>query len=141
MDYRMASASDAAALAKMNLLLIRDEGHRNRMSVAELEIRMAEWLAGEYSAVLFEETGQLVGYALYRSEAEYIYLRHFFVQPECRRRGIGRAALRWLHEHAWGNGRVRVEVLVSNTSGIAFWRAAGFADYCLTLEMGAGAAR
>lgn len=34
--------------------LIQDEGHRNRMTVAELEQRMRGWIAGEYRAVIFE---------------------------------------------------------------------------------------
>jgi GNAT superfamily N-acetyltransferase len=139
MNYRRATVADAPALAAMNWQLIRDEGHRNPMTVAELTTRMANWLAGEYEAILFEDSGQVVGYSLYRRESEYIYLRQFFVLAEHRRRGIGRAAIGWLRQHAWDGGRVRVEVLVGNASGIAFWRAVGFADYCLTLETVAGA--
>jgi hypothetical protein len=30
---------------------------------------------------------------------------------------------------------VRVEVLVGNAVGVAFWRSVGFRDYCLTLEL------
>ena len=28
-----------------------------------------------------------------------------------------------------------VEVLVGNLEGMAFWKAAGFRDYCITMEM------
>jgi GNAT superfamily N-acetyltransferase len=138
MEYRRATSADAPTLAAMNGELIRDEGHRNRMTVAELTARMAGWLRGEYEAALFEEAGRPTGYALYRRDEEYVYLRQFFVVPDCRRRGIGRAALRWLWENAWGRDRVRVEVLVKNAAGVAFWRAVGFADYCLTLELEPG---
>lgn len=31
--------------------------------------------------------------------------------------------------------RLRIEVLVGNTSGLAFWRAMGFDEYALTMEM------
>jgi GNAT superfamily N-acetyltransferase len=135
MKYRFATVSDARVLASMNHRLIRDEGHRNAMSVAELAERMAGWLAGEYQAVLFEEGQETVGYALFRPDSEWVYLRQFFVQPEKRRMGIGRAAMRWLLENAWYHApRIRLDVLVGNTSGIAFWRSLGFADYCLTLE-------
>jgi GNAT superfamily N-acetyltransferase len=106
------------------------------MSIADLETRMAEWLRGEYRAVLFEDSGQPIGYALFRRDAEYVYLRQFYICPEQRRRGLGRAALAWLQQHAWaGETRVRVEVLIGNTVAIAFWRAVGFEDYCLTLEL------
>jgi ribosomal protein S18 acetylase RimI-like enzyme len=40
MRYRNAAAADASELAQMNHQLIPDEGHRNRMSVNELEERM-----------------------------------------------------------------------------------------------------
>ncbi len=135
MEYRRATIADAPALAVMNAQLIRDEGHRNRMSPAELEARMAGWLGGDYEAVVFEEAGRSAGYALFRRDPEYVYLRQFFVQPACRRRGVGRAAFGWLRRHVWHGGRVRVEVLVGNTAGVAFWRAVGFGDYCLTLEL------
>jgi GNAT superfamily N-acetyltransferase len=134
-EYRSATPADAATLAAMNHQLIRDEGHRNAMTVAELQARMAGWLDGGYQAILFEEAGRAVGYALYRREPDYIYLRQIFVRQDCRRRGVGRAALDWLQRNAWaGQRRVRVEVLIGNAAGLAFWRAVGFRDYCLILE-------
>ena len=136
MKYRFATVSDANALAPMTHRLIRDEGHRNAMSVAELEERMAGWLADEYQAVLFEDGLETVGYALFKREPEWVYLRQFFVLPEKRRMGIGRAAMTWLLENAWNDApRIRLDVLVGNTAGIAFWRSLGFDDYCLTMEM------
>lgn len=133
--YRHASPEDAAVLASMNAQLIRDEGHRNAMSEAELVERMEGWLRGEYRAVLFELDGRPVGYALYREEPEYVYLRQLFVCEDMRRRGVGRGALDWMRQHAWPNGaRVHIDVLVGNQAGIQFWRSAGFVDYCLTME-------
>jgi GNAT superfamily N-acetyltransferase len=136
LDCRPATHADVSTLAAMNWQLIRDEGHRNPMTVAELEARMAAWLAGDYQAVLFLDAGQVVGYALYRFEPEWVHLRQFFIHPGHRRRGVGRAALAWLRDRAWPEGtRVRVEVLVGNAAALAFWRAVGFRDYCLTLEL------
>jgi GNAT superfamily N-acetyltransferase len=135
MDFREATPADAAVLAELNRQLIRDEGHRNWMAVAELEGRMADWLAGEYRAVLFLDGERTIGYALFRFDPEFVYLRQFFVRPEDRRRGVGRAAIAWLREHAWREvPRVRLDVLVGNPIGSAFWRAVGFRDYCVTLE-------
>ena len=62
--FRPATLADAAVLAEMNHRLIRDEGHRNRMTVPELRERMEGWLRGEYRAVAFELEGAPVGYAL-----------------------------------------------------------------------------
>jgi GNAT superfamily N-acetyltransferase len=135
MQYRRAGAEDAPLLARMNHALIRDEGHRNAMSTAELQQRMAGWLEGEYQAVLFEDERDAAGYALFRREPEWVYLRQFFVMPEKRRKGVGTAAVRWLLANAWKESpRIRLDVLVGNATGIQFWRSLGFADYCITME-------
>jgi GNAT superfamily N-acetyltransferase len=140
MDYRRATPADAATLAELNQLLIRDEAHRNRMTLPELVERMAGWLRGEYEAVLLEDAGFPVGYALFCRGPEYVYLRQFYVRPERRRRGVGRDAVKWLRQHAWaGAARIRLDVLIENTAAMAFWRAVGFRDYCLTMEFEAGA--
>jgi GNAT superfamily N-acetyltransferase len=135
LKYRIATVADAHLLAPMNYQLIRDEGHRNSMSLAELEQRIEAWLTDEYQAVLFEDDRGTAGYALFKREPDWIYLRQFFVQPERRRHGIGRAAMTWLLENVWKDApRVRLEVLVGNLQGIDFWRSLGFADYCITME-------
>lgn len=133
--FRRATVDDAAMLAPMNALLIRDEGHSNPMTAAQLQERMANWLKGEYQAFVFEADSEAIGYALYRFEPEHVYLRQLFVLLEHRRRGIARTALEWLRRNAWGERpRVRIDVLVGNRSGIEFWRSMGFSEYCLTME-------
>jgi hypothetical protein len=94
MHYRFATTEDASALAVLNHALIRDEGHRNPMTVAELQTRMAGWLSDGYEAVVFEEGGRSAGYALYRRDPEHVNLRQFFVRPESRRRGSAAGPLR-----------------------------------------------
>jgi GNAT superfamily N-acetyltransferase len=96
---------------------------------------MRTWLEGEYQAVLFEVDDVAAGYALYRWEAEWVYVRQFFIQPERRRQGLGRAACAWLRQNPWREARrIRLDVLVGNASSIQFWRSLGFEDYCITLE-------
>ncbi len=136
MTYRQATADDCPLLAQLNYQLIRDEGHRNRMTVPELEQRMRGWLAGEYTAIVFEDAGQVVAYALFREQAEEIYLRQLFVVRHLRRRGIGRQAVQILRSEIWHKiKRLTVDVLVTNKEAVAFWRAIGYADYSLTLEI------
>jgi len=101
MQYRFATPEDAALLAPLNQQLIRDEGHRNSMNLAQLAERMSGWLRGEYQAAVFVEGTSLIGYALWRNESEYVYLRQLYVIPERRRQGVGRNALRWLWRNAW----------------------------------------
>jgi ribosomal protein S18 acetylase RimI-like enzyme len=135
MRVRSALPADLPALAAMNHQLLRDEGHRNEMTVAELEQRMAGYLRDGYSAVLFEEPEGVAGYALYRIDSEFAYVRQFFVGHDYRRRGIGRAAFLWLRENPWRERpRIRLEVLIGNQRGIRFWRSVGFQDYCLVME-------
>jgi GNAT superfamily N-acetyltransferase len=134
-NYRFATVADSPVLASMNQQLIRDEGHRNRMTASELEQRMAGWLASDYRALIFDCDSESVGYALFRTEPDHIYLRQFFVRPESRRQGIGRAAIEWLLANVWNQtARIRIEVLTGNAAGIAFWRALGFRDYALAME-------
>ena len=136
MNFRRATLNDCALLAELNHQLIRDEGHRNRMTVPELEQRMKGWLASEYAAVLFENDGEVVAYALYREQPEEIYLRQLFVARNRRRKGIGKEAVKILRTKIWPNNkRLTVEVLVQNEAAVAFWRAVGYKDYSLTLEI------
>ena len=101
---------------------------------------MRGWLASEYRAVIFEEGGEVVAYALYREQPEEIYLRQFFVVRHRRRQGLGRRAVEILRSEVWPTTkRLTVDVLVANPSGIAFWRAVGYTDYALTLEILPGA--
>lgn len=136
LEGRIATNTDAAQLAAMNQQLIRDEGHRNSMSAVELEDRIRNWLVNEYQASIFMVGGSTAGYALYKHEDDWTYLRQFFILPELRRRGLGRAAMQWLIQNPWRNAfRIRLDVLVGNTDGILFWRSVGFQDYCISMEM------
>lgn len=136
MKYRTASADDAALLAKLNHQLIREEGHRNRMTVPQLEARMRRWLAIGYVAVIFEDGSGVVAYAVYVEDDHQVYLRHFFVVPRRRRAGLGREAIRVLREELWSRDkRLVVEVLWHNERGVEFWRAMGFREYSLALEI------
>ena len=136
MNFRNATLNDCALLAELNHQLIRDEGHRNKMTVPELEQRMRGWLASEYAVVIFEDRSEVVAYALYRDEPDELYLRQLFVVRNRRRQGFGRAAMEILRMQIWPkNKRLTVSVLAQNAAAVAFWRAVGYADYSLTLEI------
>jgi GNAT superfamily N-acetyltransferase len=141
-EYRLATDRDLDLLAEWNHQLIRDEGHRNPMTVPELRERMRGWLNGAYRAVVFGPALEPLAYALYREDANEIYLRQLFVRRNRRREGIGRAALDILRAQVWPRGkRLTVEVLTANTRAVAFWRAMGYQDYALTLEIMPGLER
>ena len=137
LTHRRATRADCRLLATLNHQLIRDEGHRNPMNELQLAQRMRRWLArGDYVAELFEENGEVVAYALFRESADEIYLRHLFVVRTRRRQGVGRRAMRLLMDQIWLPGkRLTVEVLSANAGGVAFWKAMGYREYSLCLEI------
>ncbi len=136
LKYRFATQKDISLLAKMNQQLIRDEGHRNKMTLLQLERRVSDFLRTKYTAVIVSSGNDDIGYALYREEPEWVYLRQIFVKSEMRREGVGRKIICWLKKNPWKDSkRIRVEVLVGNLEGISFWHAVGFKDYCITMEM------
>ena len=135
LSFHQASDADLPLLAEWNHELIRDEGHRNPMTVEQLAGRMKNWLRDEYQAIVFSD-GEPVGYALFKKEESHIYLRQFFVRHDRRRSGIGRTAINFLRREVWPSKvRLTMDVLCQNSGGVAFWRSAGYRDYCLTLEI------
>jgi predicted acetyltransferase len=136
MNFRFATQNDWSLLAELNHQLIHDEGHRNKMTVPELQERMKGWLSSEYTAIIFEEGGEMIAYALYREQPKEIYLRQLFVVRNRRRQGTGRRAMEILRSNIWPKDRrLTVEVLVKNEAAISFWRAMGYKDYSLALEI------
>ena len=136
LEFRFAKESDVPWLAKMNRQLIRDEGHRNKMTLPELEQRMSNFLQKEYDAVIASLGETDIGYALYRQDPEWLYIRQIFVIGEMRRKGFGRKFIDWLKRNPWKKcERIRTDVLVDNAVGIDFWKAVGFKEYCITVEM------
>lgn len=136
LTFRMAGPDDCALLAELNHQLIRDEGHRNPMTVPQLAERMLGFIKGEYRAIIFEQNNEVVAYALYRDRPEEIYFRHLFVVRHRRRQGIGRRAVQILRSQVWPKTkRLTVEVLAKNQAAVAFWRTVGYADYALILEI------
>jgi GNAT superfamily N-acetyltransferase len=138
LSFRLATVADIDELAELNARLIEDEGHRNPLTPAELKHRMREWVESTYSAVLFNRDASTAAYALYcegdQFGERFIFLRQFFVKPEFRRQGIGRAAIRILYDEIWPpNSRVALDVLCHNSAGRAFWEAMGFREYSMTV--------
>ena len=136
LEFRFAAQCDVPWLVEMNRQLIRDEGHRNKMSLPELEQRMSDFLRNEYEAVIVCSNQNDIGYALYRHDPEWLYLRQMLIIEPMRRKGIGRRFIEWLKNNPWKNSKlIRTDVLVNNPAGIHFWKAVGFEEYCMTMEM------
>lgn len=136
LSSRRALPFDADQLGLLNHQLIRDEGHHNPMTVLQLQERMRGWLAAEYTAVLLKKNRNSSPMPCTGRNLKLIHLRQLFVQRHCRRKGFGQEALRLLRSEIWpARKRLTVEVLSSNSAALSFYRAAGFREYCVTLEI------
>lgn len=137
LTWRHAILEDVPILAEMNAALIEDESGSKAPLQHELRLRLHSWLSRrEYHAVLFESPGTdgPAAYALWQDRGNEVFLRHFFVQRERRRRGIGRRVLELLEHDILPSGRrIILEVLESNARGRGFWSAMGYQPYALTL--------
>ncbi|MGY4827207.1 N-acetyltransferase family protein [Sphaerotilaceae bacterium SBD11-9] len=158
--YRLATVADAEVLGRLNHQLIKDEGHRNPMSEAELIERMRGWLSHDgYEALLAfdsprsrqaepapEGARQLgsgpslscdgdkpVAYVLWRDQPDCVYLRQIYVQRDYRRQGMARHLMLSVFER-WPDKRLVVDVLAGNARALAFWRRMGYQDYAVMLE-------
>jgi ribosomal protein S18 acetylase RimI-like enzyme len=136
MPIEIIRTKNALLLANMNRLLIRDEKHRNKMTLNQLAQRMKKWLSSDYQAFLFFKNGGVFGYCLFFKTKEYVYIRQFYIEKNSRRVGLGKKAMNLLRKNVWKKDkRLRLDVLVTNLRGISFWKAVGFKDYCLTMEL------
>ena len=134
MMIERATNGDIPHLAEMNKRLIEDEGHPNPMTVPALVDRMAGWLAGGYTAYVLRQDSEIVAYALIRDDGDTWYIRHLYVERNCRRQGLATQLLDWLLENVCTGKPVRLDVLAHNTGAIAFYEAYGFQVGCLRME-------
>ena len=143
LDFRFATESDIPLLARMHQMSVEDEtgvdpslreADTDGLCKAKKEIRRL--LEKGSQAVVFSVDSAEAGYAMYQTEPEGIFLRHFFVARDRRRQGIGRAAMRRLIEEVWRNPpRIRLGVLVENEAGHGFWKSVGFSDWVIDMKM------
>jgi GNAT superfamily N-acetyltransferase len=131
-----ATEADIPQLAALNLQLMEDEQHLYMLPLDELRARMTRWVAGEYRVLVFRNGGRVCGYAAWCSEDRGTYLRHFFICRDQRRQGLGRIIIdRLRRDHFPQDQPLQLEATIWNTDAIAFWRAIGFKDFGLSLEM------
>ncbi|MCM2477288.1 GNAT family N-acetyltransferase [Rhizobium sp. CG5] len=134
---------DFQLLARMNRELADDEGHRNPMTVAEMEERFHRFVDQEgWSVDLFLLDDEVVGYATHRREADptnpgnqRVFLRQFYIVRHYRQDGMGQIAFGALAESRFHpEDRVVLEVIENNPGGRVFWLRCGFTPYSSLLE-------
>ena len=140
LTLKTATFRDVTELCIFNQLLIRDEGSTNVMVLKELEQRMLGLFNNGYQAtfVCIDEVN--IGYVLFVERKNerakpYVFLRHFFIQDEYRRQGIGKDVISQLKAEQFKDKKVLLEVLVSNERGRNFWESCGFEYRSMTMEL------
>ncbi len=68
-----------------------------------------------------------IGYALVNIKQNPLYLRHFFICREFRRKGYGKLAFKRLLQ-LLGTDTIDIEVMVWNETGKCFWKSLGFEE-------------
>ena len=128
-----AGPEDVPAMAAMTKALIAEEGGRAQGST---EADLAECLAAGFRAVWFRLADRLAGYAMFLATPKSTFLNHFFVAPEARGKGLGRAAFERLRAEWFTPGMpVTLSVMDANPGGIAFWQALGFRQTSVNMEL------
>lgn len=127
MVLRLCTYEDLDVLAKMNKQLIEDEKHDNKMNVDQLKERMSRFINSEYNAYFFCVENDTIGYALVNVKQNPLYLRHFFICREFRRKGYGKLAFKNLLQ-LLGTDTIDLEVMVWNETGKCFWKSLGFEE-------------
>jgi DNA-binding GntR family transcriptional regulator len=133
---------DLPLLARMNRELADDEGHRNKMTVPQLEERFRQFIDDGWHIDLFYLDEEIIGYATHRYEsdpsnpkARQIYLRQFYIVRHRRRGGAGHLAFDELVKARFQPGeRIYLEVIENNPGGKVFWLRTGFTVYGSIME-------
>lgn len=129
------TAQSSKPLALLNAELIQDEGHRNSMSLQELEDRMVSWLdSGDYECYGIMHRSLPVAYCLFRIEPDGLYIRQLFTLRNYRKRGLATKLLDYIEDHSSSSPVLRLEVLATNKAAIKFYEKRGYALYAHTFE-------
>jgi ribosomal-protein-alanine N-acetyltransferase len=114
------------------------EGDLAEVTAAEQRIHPFPWspgnfrdsLAAGHDCWLKREAGTLVAFAVVMRAVDEAHLLNISVVPERQRAGLGRTLLDFLGDqaHQAGMKRMLLEVRISNTQAIAFYRHVDFAE-------------
>jgi len=139
MDWTICTLDEIKELSELNGLLHEDEG-AVPMDAKVREDRLRNWIDAEYTAVLFSNQNQTVGYTLFRQtdpDSEGldpgVFIRQYFVVRDQRRNGLGRQMFNILTTNIWPRGcGILLDTKYENQRAQAFWRSLGFSEYHLS---------
>ena len=131
MQVRRAKAADAPAIAD-----IYNQGIADRSATFQTESQAAEYFDARIAAGVVgvaEEDGRIIGAtwsSTYDAAPYYSGVREItvYVDRDARRRGTGRALVRWLADQARDDGAYKLvaKVFTTNTGSLALFEACGW---------------
>lgn len=124
---KLADKSYLEELVEMNLQLVADEQFDRPRPRDLLIRRWQKFFDLQLRVLLFRTGSTTVGYALVDEEKCPVYLMHFFIKKEFRRKGIGRRAFDLLMDKL-AVTELDLDVMVWNERGRVFWKSLGFAE-------------
>ncbi len=136
MKIKTAQQDDLTILAMMYRQLRTDAKYRSSLSLEKLQHKMSNFISKDgWTASLFYDEGQVIGYCLWQEKSDAVYIRQFWIMRSQRRQGYGRKFFTSLQAEQWDKKRLKLEVLYPNTRGESFWHAVGFVPYSVTYEL------
>ncbi len=127
MFLQQAALKDVEKLAEYNQQLIQDEKSGNTSPLLDLQNRMKDFLSNGYRGyfILEEITGTELGYILADYSSEIVFIRHFFIKKQYRRKGLGTEAFLKLLDKDEMVG-ARLQILKWNQPALNFFTQMGF---------------
>lgn len=136
LSYTRAQDSDVPMLAKLNADLLQAQNVESGMTLDALEVRMREFLAAEYQAVLFVYHEKVVGYALFKLEPKFAFIRHIYVDTSAGKKVRVDTAFQSLRKgELQAYASIRLDVPEGNKESLQLWESMGFQPRSVRLEL------
>ena len=130
-----ARETDIPGLFEMNKRLMEDERFDRPLDDERLMERWHSFFDKEkYKVLLFRLEQDVAGYAVLHINQEPLYLRHFFIDRQYRRKGLGTECFGRMMEYM-NAGKMDLDVMYWNERGYAFWKSLGFTERCIMMSL------
>ena len=129
----LATKNDIPDLSVMNKHLMEDEKFDRPLNDEDLNKRWNEFLGlDRYKVILFKLKNDIIGYAVIHMDQTPLYLRHFFIKREFRRKGYGTGSFHKMLDFL-NTTTMDLDVMSWNERGLQFWKSLGFTERCKIL--------
>ena len=133
MELIQCSVEQLPLIMQLCQQLFEDEKSDILYTEEEMEHRIKSALESDTNAYLFYQEGELAGYALVKTKAKPMYLWHFFICRNMRRKHIGTEAF-WLLMKELDTDTIDLDVYCWNDRGQGFWKSLGFKERCIIMR-------